>query len=386
MKKILGITNIRADYDLLYGVYKNLDRDPDTDLRLLVGGAHLSPTYGTSVENIEEDGFTILAKIETLIDSNTPQSSLKTAAIFLQNAADIVAQYAPDAILYAGDREDVVMGGLLGAYLHIPTFHFYGGDHVVGGHVNNPVRHATSKLSTFHLVSLPSHKKRLMSMGEPEKRIFVTGSPALDRFDDHKNYDKSYFEEYFDLPFALDRYALVIFHPHDLERETGNRYFENILTSLEEMGYTSFVSYPNTDSGNKNIIEVIEKYRDKDSFIFYKNLNRDLFLSLFKKASFLIGNSSAGILEAASVPLPAINIGKRQLGREANKNVIFTDPDEQSIKKAIRKASSDAFKERIRGVKNIYGGENSSDKAAEIIKNYELDNMVYKTEDPLDHE
>ncbi|MDZ7692673.1 MAG: UDP-N-acetylglucosamine 2-epimerase [Balneolaceae bacterium] len=386
MKKVLGITNIRSDYDLVSGVYEILDDDPEVDLKLLVGGAHLSPTYGNTFKNIKNDGFEILAKIETLIDSNTPQSRLKTASLLLQSSTDIVAQHSPDAILYAGDREDVIVGGLLGAYLNIPTYHFYGGDHVIDGHVDNAVRHATSKLSTFHMVTIPTHKERLLKMGESEERIFVVGSTALDKFNSHKPYSRKEIKKKFNLPFEINEYALVIFHPQDLERQDSAKYFQNILDSLKEIDLPAFVSYPNTDPGNKDIIDVIRAFEKREQFIFYKNLDRDLFLSIFKKASFLIGNSSAGILEAASIPIPAINVGIRQLGRSANRNVIFCKVNKGAIINSIKKALSQDFKDSIKDIENIYGDGNSSKKAAEIIKNFKVDDLLYKTEDPLNNE
>ena len=134
-------------------------------LKLLVCGAHLSETYGYSVKLIEEDGMDILLKIESLIDSSSKTSRIKTASILLQNSIDIVAQYNPDLIIYAGDREEVLVGGMLGGYLKIPTAHFFGGDHVKDGHIDNQIRHSTAKLSSVHFVSIEEHKQRLIKTG-----------------------------------------------------------------------------------------------------------------------------------------------------------------------------------------------------------------------------
>ena len=159
---------------------------PELDFRLLVGGAHLSKTYGYSLDLIRADGIPILATIESLIDSDSSilLAPLKSASIMLQSAVDVVAQWRPDLILYAGDREEVWIGALLGNYLEIPTVHFYGGDHTDSWHIDNPVRHAASKLSTFHVVPTDEHRRRLMALGESESRIRVLGSLALDNFRD----------------------------------------------------------------------------------------------------------------------------------------------------------------------------------------------------------
>ena len=290
MKKIIGITSIRSDYDLMSGLYKRLMDDKEIELRLLVSGAHLSKTYGYSVELIEKDGLPILAKLETLIDSDSMQSRLKTASLLLQNSIDIVAQYNPDLIMYVGDREDVLIGAMLGAYLEIPTAHFSGGDHVKDGHVDNPVRHATSKLSTIHFVSLEEHKNRLLRMGEPAERIYRIGNMALDAFNSHLPISNNNIRSRFGIDNDFDEYALVIFHPVSSEKEKANIYFSNILKCLKELNINAFVSYPNTDPYNKSIIEVIEKNKADNNYVFYKNLDRDLFLSIYKNCQFIIGN------------------------------------------------------------------------------------------------
>ena len=387
-KKILGITTIRSDYDLMSKLYKILNKDNDIEFKLLVGGAHLSNTYGNAVNLIEKDELDILLKIETLIDSNSSQSRLKSASLLLQNSIDIVAQWKPNSITYAGDREDVIIGALLGAYLQIPTIHFFGGDHAKDGHVDNPVRHATSKLSTIHMVSIKQHKERLIRMGELEERIYVIGNMALDKFVEHEPITKMKIKKIFNIEKGFNNFASVIFHSQDIEKEYSHIYFENILFSLKQNNINAFVSYPNTDPGNKNIIDVIKKYENDSNFIFYKNLERNLFLSIYKNGMFLIGNSSSGITEAASIPIPVINVGLRQRGRLCNQNVIFCDTDIVSINNEINKVISDDFRKKISHIKNIYGDGKSSEKAYKIIKkiingNY-LQKLLYKKEDILE--
>ena len=162
MKKILAITGIRSDYDLMSSLYKKLNADPAINLKLLVGGAHLSSKFGRTVDLINQDGLKILQTVESLLDSDSSASRIKSASIFLQGAIDCVSSWNPDLIIYAGDREETWIGAMLGNYLEIPTVHFYGGDHTSTGHLDNPVRHAVSKLSTVHAVTLELHRRRLV--------------------------------------------------------------------------------------------------------------------------------------------------------------------------------------------------------------------------------
>jgi len=378
--KILGLTSIRSDYDLLSPLYKLLHEDEEIDFKLLVSGAHLSKEFGYTKQYIIKDGFEILLEIETLINSDSLKSRLKTASVFLQNSIDIVAQFNPDVILYAGDREDVIMGALLGVYLNIPTIHFYGGDHEKDGHHDTYIRHATSKLSTIHFVSCEEHKKRLIALGEEPRRIFNIGSVSLSKF-----YEFNYinYKKYFNINNNIDKFALVIYHP--IDGEDNEKAFINILSSLIEKNIFAFVSYPNTDPNYSRILKIINKFKQNNHFIFYKNLERDVFLSLFKDCEFIIGNSSAGIYEAATLKKPAINIGKRQLNRKTSSNVIFCSIEKKDILKSIDIVVKEEFKNKINNIKNIYEEKNSAKTAYELIKNLNFNEFLPKTYDPLDN-
>lgn len=383
MKKILAITGIRSDYDLMSGLFRRLQADASIDLRLLVGGAHMSRTYGHTVDLIRRDGFTILHAIESLIDSDSPASRLKTASIMLQGAVDAVANWAPDVIIYAGDREEVWIGAMLGTYLEIPTVHFYGGDHTETGHVDNPVRHAVSKLSTAHAVTVEEHRQRLLCMGEPASRIHVIGNISLDNFVHHQALSRQALEQQIGLLASMTRYALVLFHPDPSEKGIAAEIFERILLALKKQDIAACVGYPNTDPSNRDIIEVIEKYRGDESFFFYRNLDREQFISMYKHAGFIIGNSSSGILEAASIPVPAVNVGLRQRGRMAGNNVIFCNSDMASIDNAVAQAISPQFLAALSGMSNPYGDGNSAEKAYRMLLEMDLPGMRLKTEDAL---
>jgi UDP-N-acetylglucosamine 2-epimerase (non-hydrolysing)/GDP/UDP-N,N'-diacetylbacillosamine 2-epimerase (hydrolysing) len=384
MKKILGITTIRSDYDLLSGLYRLLDKDPEIDFRLLVAGAHLSHNYGHSIDLIRQDGFSILATIESLIDGDSASSRLKTASILLQNSIDIVAAWSPDLIMYAGDREDVLIGAMIGVYLKIPTAHFFGGDHEKDGHSDTVVRHATSKLSTVHVVSIDEHRQRLIAMGESPARIFVAGNIALDKFLEHRPMTPKELFSRLPKDKELDGYALLIYHPVDAEKGDAGAYFQNILETLLEMKISVCASFPNTDPGNHTIIEVIRRYENHHRLWFYRNLERDLFLSLYKNACFLIGNSSSGIMEAASIPLGVVNVGLRQRGRLAGNNVVFCDSDRASIRQAVEKVLSPSMREQLCSIKNLYGDGYSCNRAYEFLKNADFRLICVKSEDPLD--
>lgn len=382
IKRVLAFTGIRSDYDLMSGLYQKMARDAGMDIGLIVAGTHLSPTYGYSVQNVEKDGIPIIARIETLLDSNSAAARLKSAAILLQDCLHTVCDYGPDLIVYAGDREEVIVGGLIGAYLKIPTVHFFGGDHAADGNVDNLVRHATSKLSSVHFVSHHTHKDRLIKMGEEADRIFVIGSPALDKFISCRWMDKKQLLKHMGQE-NWEEYALLIFHPILGYEARAGDYFKQILAALRAEKINAFISYPNCDAGNKDIIEIIQDISDDSQFSFYKNLERETFINLMRHASFMIGNSSVGLVEAPMIPLGAINVGMRQLGRLAADNVIFVDQDVDSIKQAIGQVLSSRFSTMLKKLKPLYGDGHSVERALALLSSLDLRKFVDKIEDPL---
>jgi UDP-N-acetylglucosamine 2-epimerase (non-hydrolysing)/GDP/UDP-N,N'-diacetylbacillosamine 2-epimerase (hydrolysing) len=232
-------------------------------------------------------------------------------------------------------------------------------------------------------VATQEHRERLVCMGESPHRILVAGSVALDRFVLHRPLPAAQLRSQFPEGKVLDGYALLIFHPVDAESGQAGGQFRSILSALRSAGIPVCASFPNTDPGNAAIREAMaEHWNDVDCW-FFQNLERDLFLSLYKGARFIIGNSSSGILEAASVPLPAINVGLRQRGRMAGPNVLFCEPDESSISKAIAQAESPAFRAGIAHIVNPYGTGNSCASALRFLLETDFRAWRGKTEDPI---
>lgn len=386
MRRILGMTSIRSDYDLMSGVYRCLAHDPDVEFKLLVSGAHLSPAFGRSVDLIHQDGLEILAEVETLISGDSKASRLKTAAGLLTSALDVVRGYRPDMLIYAGDREDVLIGAMLGAFLDIPTVHFFGGDHAADGHVDNPVRHATSKLSTAHFVSIKEHAQRLAHLGEDPQRVFVIGSVALDKFVAEPPLDRtSTLLSLGAKPHAMAGapLAILIFHPVDQERELALDYVRDAVSTLVERGYHVLIGAPNADPGNAALLSAMQEVAHAPEVTFYGNTARASFVSLMRHAALMVGNSSAGLLEAASVRLPVINIGERQRGRLCGDNVVFSDGDTLSFRAALDHIASEEFLVGMRTLVNPYGDGHSEARAVDLLKRIDFKALFKKTEDPL---
>ena len=386
MKRILAMTSIRSDYDLMSGVYRRLANDPEVEFKLLVSGAHLSPAFGRSVDLIRQDGLEILAEVETLISGDSKSSRLKTAAGLLTGALEVVRAFLPDVLVYAGDREDVLIGATLGAFLDIPTVHFFGGDHASDGHVDNPVRHATSKLSTAHFVSVDEHAKRLAHLGEDPRRVHVIGSVALDKFLAEPSLDLETTLSALNIkPHGRDGgpLAILIFHPIDQEKDLASGYVRDAVEVLIDHGYHILIGSPNVDPGNSTVLATMHEVARRPEVTLYGNTARIYFVNLMRHAALMVGNSSAGLLEAASVGLPVINLGERQRGRLCGENVIFSDGDRQSFRGALERVESEEFGLIMRSLVNPYGDGHSEARAVALLKRLNFIRLLKKSEDPL---
>ncbi len=384
--KIFAFTSIRSEYDLMSALYKRLSLDSDVDFQLIVSGTHLVPVQGGSVSEIENDGFIISYRIETLLASDSQVSRVKSAAILQSACADILSNETPDLVIFAGDREDVLIYASVCAFLNIPTIHFFGGDHAKDSHVDNPVRHATSKLASVHFVSTEEHKTRLLAIGEPERRIFVIGSVALDKFLSEPIVTKSEVLNRIgiDSDAEDEKIAVLIFHPVDSELGRTGTYIHNMVSALNGLGYHVCAGMPNSDPGNHAIRDALITLKGSARITIYENLSRSLFINLLRSADLMIGNSSAGLLEAPSIPLPAVNVGERQKGRLAPSNVIFSSGSVEAITQAVLHTKSEEFLSQLRCISNPYGDGRSVDRAYGLIKKINFSEYVRKPEDPLE--
>lgn len=368
-KKIAVFTGTRAEYGLLYWLMQDIKDDNALELQVLVSGMHLSPEFGLTWHQIEEDGFKIDEKVEILLSSDSAVGVVKSIGLGLIGFADALTRMKPDLIIILGDRYEAFAAAQAAMFLKIPIFHLHGGE-ITEGAYDDAIRHAITKLSYLHGVSTEEYRTRVIQLGEEPNRVYNVGALGLEHLHRTKLLSLDALSK--SLKFSLDRpYFLVTYHPVTLANESPKRSFEALLDALDEFkDHKVIITYPNSDDGGRQIIPILEKYAKTQVERVYAipSLGQLRYLSALKYSSMVIGNSSSGIIEAPSFCVPTINIGSRQNGRLAANSVINCQPDKYDIVEAIKTAVQ--MKDEFNSLKidNPYGEGDSSKKIINAIK------------------
>lgn len=368
-KKILAITGIRSEYDILYPVLKSIEESQDFDLDLVVSSAHLSDWHGNTIKKIEEDGFNIVDKLDCLLMTNRSTQRAKGVGILTYSLSQTVERVNPDFLFVVGDREESIASAIVGNYMNIITAHLGGGDPVFGN-ADDPIRMAVSKLAHVHFTTAREYSDNLRNLSEEEFRIFFCGNPALSNIRHTSVKSLKEISSFLSFDITDGNYLVLVKHP--LSSEEGDAYFqmETTLKALEEFcrkyDFKVIASYPNTDPGSYDILRAIRNFEDKPFIRFYPNIPREYFINIMRNTKALVGNSSMGILEAPFYKLPVVNIGSRQQGRLNAGNLKFAGYNQSQIIELIEEACFDIeYKKLIQGLDCPYG----DGSAPEIILN-----------------
>ena len=372
MRKVLYISGTRADYGLMRSVLKIIDEHHDLELEIIVTGMHLMPDFGHTIDEIKRDGFKI-HEMDAIYKGDDKDSMANFIGEFIQLLTKKVREIKPDIMLLLGDRGEMLAGAIVGAYLTIPVAHLHGGE--VTSTVDELSRHAITKLSHIHLPATEKSAQRISKMGEESWRINVVGAPGLDSILNEELLTKEEVCERLDLS-PEKAIFLVIQHTVTLETEEADKQIKETLEAIKELEQQTVVLYPNADAGGRKMIAVIEQYRNLPFIRVCSNIEHRSYLSLMNCCDVLIGNSSSGIIEAPSLKIPAVNIGTRQEGREREDNVIDVGYDRKEIKRAIEKALSKEFKEKVKRCKNPYGDGKTGEKIANILAKIKIDKRL----------
>jgi GDP/UDP-N,N'-diacetylbacillosamine 2-epimerase (hydrolysing) len=374
--KILAVTGIRSEYDILYPIINALNRDSRFELKLVISGAHLSDWHGNTVDRIKSDGFVIADCIDSLITTNRNTQRVKGVGMLTVGLSQTVEREQPDMMIVIGDREESIATALVGNYMDVLVVHYGGGDPVFGNS-DDPIRFAVSQLAHVHLTGAELYAKNLEKIGEESFRVFNVGNPAFDNILSIPQKSLKELSEFLQFDISDGNYIVLLKHPLSSEKESTFKQMETTLKAVqlfcEETGFKTIGIYPNTDPGSFDILNSIKPYEHKSFIRFYKNIPTEYFVNVMRNCKTLIGNSSMGILEAPYYKLPVVNIGNRQKGRLNAGNVEFVKHDVVQIVKSLKKACFDkAYQKKVNNLENPFGDGHSADRVISILANIDL--------------
>jgi UDP-N-acetylglucosamine 2-epimerase (non-hydrolysing)/GDP/UDP-N,N'-diacetylbacillosamine 2-epimerase (hydrolysing) len=380
-RRIGVVTTSRADYSHLYWPLRELSIAPGIDLGVFVLGPHLSPEFGCTAQDVESDGFLIRARIECLLSSSTDTGMAKTIGVAILGLADALTAWRPDILLLIADRYEMLAPAATALALRIPVAHIEGGE-VSQGAIDDHVRNAITKLAHIHFTSTETARRRVIAMGEEPWRVHRAGAPSLDHLRRSQLLDGTALETKLGLTFATPT-LLAAWHPVTMLRDTNAEADEFFAAMAAAPGQLIFV-YPNADAGCYALIERARALAaTRAQTHIFVNLDAVAYWSLLGQIDAIVGNSSSGIMEAASFALPAVNVGMRQQGRERARNVIDAPAERGAILDAIARALSPEFRSSIASMANPYGEGTAAQTIARVLAETPLDGLLIKAPAPM---
>lgn len=368
-RKVCYVTGTRADFGLMQATLQAIHELDGLELGIVVTGMHLDPAYGNTAAEIEASGLHVVAKIPVPMEPATGETMARNIGAMIGGLVTAFMDMRPDVVLLLGDRGEMLAGALAGIHLNIPIAHIHGGE--LSGTVDEPIRHAISKLSHFHFVATAKAKERLSRMGERPEHIWITGAPGLDGLQAAAKESRE--ELCADLGLSPAKpLALMVYHPVLQEATRAGNEVVEILDALSRLGVQIVALKPNSDAGSQFIREVLESRDGQPHIRIVRHFPRTRFVSWMAAADLMIGNSSAGIIEAATFGTPVINIGSRQHSRERNANVIDVPVEGQAIAQAISVALAHGRFQK----NNVYGDGDATRKIVGLLQDIPLDGTV----------
>ena len=378
-RKICVVTGTRAEYGLLRYLMEGLQATNNIELQIIATGMHLSPEFGLTYKEIENDGFKIDRKIEMLLSSDTPSAISKSTGLGLSGMADAYKDLNPDIVIVLGDRFELLSASIAALFAKIPIAHIHGGETTEGA-FDEAIRHSITKMAWWHFVAADEYENRVIQLGENPKRVFNVGGLGVDAIKRTKLLSKKDLMNKTGIKFG-NKNLLITYHPVTLEKQTSQQNFQMLLDVLDDLKdmYLIF-TMPNADTDGiviKNMINDFVKCHPENtiSFTSMGSLN---YLSTLKFVDGVVGNSSSGLAEVPTFKIGTINIGDRQKGRLKSASVIDCEPTAHSINNAINKLYSNEFQKKLHSVNNPYGDGDAIEKIMDILLKVDIPKEMKK--------
>ncbi|MBM9501943.1 UDP-N-acetylglucosamine 2-epimerase (hydrolyzing) [Leptospira sp. 201903071] len=377
-KKVCVITGTRAEYGLLRFVMDGIAKSDFLELQLIVTGMHLSPEFGLTFKEIENDGFDIHKKVEMLLSADTSSSITKSIGLGMIGFADVIADLKPDLVLLLGDRFEILSAATAALISLIPIVHLHGGE-ITEGAFDESIRHAVTKMSHIHFVAAETYRKRVIQLGENPEYVFNVGGLGIDSIQRTKLLGKIELENSLDYKFG-QKNLLITYHPATLNENSATEQFNHLLEALKQLRDINLIfTLPNADTGSRKIIEMIHEFvSNHPNSKAFTSLGSLKYFSCLQFVDGVVGNSSSGLLEVPFFKKGTVNIGDRQKGRLRAASVIDSATDKRSILNSILALYEPEFLKSLNSISNPYGNGGATKKIIDILESLELSNITSK--------
>lgn len=359
--RVAVVTVSRSDYGCLRSILHRVVESNALELQLVVGGTHLEPRFGETVQIIEADGYQIAANIPMKLTDDSRLGIARSAALAHAGFAESYAALAPDIVVVFGDRFEMHAAAVAAVPFGIPIVHLHGGELTLGA-FDDSLRHSITKLAHLHFTAARCYHDRVIQMGEEPWRVEISGAPGIDTVLTTPRMSPEQLEMLLGMPLRQAP-LLVTFHPATLHHETAVDDTRILISALIKADCPIVVTAPNSDTGSSGIRAELERFANtRENVRLVESLDTSAYAGLMDIAAAMVGNSSSGLIEAPSFGLPVINIGDRQAGRLRASNVFDVPCEKLAILNALHRVEDPLLRTRLKQIPNPYGDGRAAER------------------------
>ena len=361
---IAVLTSSRADYSIYYPLLKILKEDAFFDLHIIAFGAHVSQGRGYTVQYIENDGFEVKYRIESLPSSDSPQAIAESMGNTMLEFAQIWAKEKYDLVIALGDRYEMFSAVSSSVPFNVKIAHIHGGE-TTHGAIDDAFRHAITLMSEYHFTAADQYRKRVLELKGSDLNVHNTGALSIDNLKQLKLLSIQEFKNKFNIDLGIPT-ILITFHPATVSFERNSTYIEELVKALELLKeYQLVITMPNADTMGNLIRQKLNDFIEANKrAIGVESFGTIGYLTCMKHCSFMLGNTSSGFIEASFFPKYVINLGERQTGRIVTPNIINCTIEKEAILSAVKQVEAMPNMKRI----DVYGDGNAAEKIIAILK------------------
>ena len=365
------ITVGRSDFSIYESLLKTYNKKR-IRFTVIATTAHYQKKFGYTIDQIKKFRDVNICEVNSGIEVKSTLDVAASISEHIKSFSLVIPKLKLDGVLILGDRYEAFSAAISSSINLIPIFHLHGGV-VTEGSIDDAFRHSISKFSSYHFVDNLKAKERLVQMGEPPNRIFHVGAMSLENIGNTEDLeDKDFYKQVFSSEKKID-FAIATYHPSSKKQTDDSEVLKRLFLALLDYKGSILFTYPNADAKNQEIISYLkDKSKINKNIFLTKNMGSKFYYSALRRADFMIGNSSSGIIESLAFNLPVVNIGTRQQGRDCNINVVHASETLSSIKKGIKKSLSLEFRKSFKGTKDIYLKRDTTRSILNKLENLEI--------------